>query len=70
MAHRVIKGHDCEEQEVSGAQGEGKESLAQAFSQGHGPAKGQQVSQHPRGHSGGDQQHLHEGEIAEEEVRG
>lgn len=34
MAPRVIKGHDCEEQEVSGAQGEGKKRLAQAFSPG------------------------------------
>ena len=55
---------------MGGAQGEGKQRVGQVFSQGHGPARGQQVSQHPRGHSGGDQQHLHEGEIAEEEVHG
>lgn len=57
-----------EDQKVGGAQ-EVKEKLGQAFSQGHGLMGGQQVCQHPRNHSGSDQ-HLHEGEVTEEEVYG
>ena len=62
--HVATEGHDCEDEEVGGAQGEGKERPDQAFSQGHGSGSGRQVGQHPRDHSGGDQ-HLNEGEVAE-----